>query len=308
VRPFEDSSASNVLLTFEFAAMASPCSLKVAAPDANLAAQAAQAAINEVRRIEAKYSRYQPGSVVSAINSNAGRNAVTVDNETLALLQFAETLYDQSDGLFDLTSGVLRRAWDFKAARKPTEQQLGQVLPLIGWAKVEVVGSSVRLPILGMEIDFGGFGKEYAADRAGAVLQDHGITHALINLGGDVRAIGPQPDGRPWLIGIAHPRQERGVFAELPLVSGGLATSGDYERYFEEGGRRYCHILNPRTGWPVTHWQSISVLGALTVSAGSLSTIAMLKGEQALQFLDAQGVAYLAVDAQGRRHVRQLNQ
>jgi thiamine biosynthesis lipoprotein len=307
VKPVNDPLAkSAVLLTFEFTAMASPCSIKVAAADAASAGKAAQAAIDEVHRIESKYSRYIAGSVVGTINAAAGRSPVAVDEETAALLQFAETLYDQSDGLFDITSGVLRQAWDFKRGVRPTLKQLGEVLPLVGWDKVEFAGGSIRLPILGMELDFGGFGKEYAADRAGATLQNHGVTHALINLGGDVRAIGPQPGGEPWLIGIAHPRRDREVIAQIPLASGGLATSGDYERYFELDGRRYCHILNPRTGQPVSYWQSISVVGALAVSAGSLSTIAMLQGAQALPFLGNQGVAYLAIDADGNRSFQHL--
>lgn len=310
----EVNLAGTTTLKFEFQAMASPCSLTVVSADAAHAGAAAQAAIDEVRRIDAKYSRYQPDSIVSRINAAAGAHFVSVDDETEALLQFAETLFDQSDGLFDITSGVLRRVWDFKRGHIPTQQQIDAVLPLVGWTKVEFFQKQIRLPILGMELDFGGFGKEYAADRACAVLQSTGIAHALVNLGGDVRAIGGQvggqtggqADGRPWLIGIAHPRTANSVIAQIPLFSGGLATSGDYERYFEAGGKRYCHILDPRTGWPVTLWQSVSVVAGLAVSAGSLSTIAMLKGAQALEFLDAQQAAYLAIDAQGKRYARNV--
>jgi thiamine biosynthesis lipoprotein len=302
------AAGHHVMLNIEFAAMASPCNIKIATVDAAWAGKAAQAAMEEVHRIEAKYSRYLAGSVVTAINNTAGRVAVEVDDETAALLNFAETLFDQSDGLFDITAGVLRQVWDFKKAKAPSAAEIDRVLPLVGWQKVEFENNRIRLPILGMEVDFGGFGKEYAADRAAAVLQEYRITHALVNLGGDVRVLGPQPDGQPWRVGIAHPRSAGAVIADIPIVSGGLATSGDYERYFELDGKRLCHILDPRTGWPVSDWQSISVLSGLAVSAGSLSTIAMLKGKAALSFLDQQGAAYLAIAADGSRHMRQIEQ
>jgi FAD:protein FMN transferase len=303
-----DGAHPHTTLRIEFSAMAAPCSVTVVSEDAVQAGAAMQAAMQEVRRIEAKYSRYVPGSIVSRINAAASKDFVEVDEETEALLQFAQTLFDQSDGLFDITSGVLRQAWDFKRGIKPTQVQLDAVLPLVGWDQVEFFSNQIRLPVAGMELDLGGFGKEYAADRACAMLQERGITHALVNLGGDVRALQQSPASpTPWLIGIAHPRNEGTVMANLPLMSGGLATSGDYERYFEQDGQRYCHILDPRTGWPVKHWQSISVVAALAVSAGSLSTIAMLKGVEALTFLDAQEAAYLAVDAQGQRHMKNIS-
>jgi len=155
-----------------------------------------------------------------------------------------------------------------------------------------------------MEIDFGGFGKEYAADRAVALLAERGARHGFVNLGGDIRVLGPQPDGQPWRFGIQHPRKPEATIASIELAEGALATSGDYERYLEHEGRRYCHILDPRTGWPVAHWQSMSVVAPLAVAAGALTTIAMLKAEAALEFLRGQGVGFLAVDAQRVIHER----
>jgi len=150
-----------------------------------------------------------------------------------------------------------------------------------------------------MEIDFGGIGKEYAADRAATVCVEHGILHGLVNLGGDVRATGPQPDGAPWRVGIRHPRRDGLAIATVLLESGAVATSGDYERYVEIEGRRYCHILDPRTGLPVTHWQSVSVVAPLCVMAGSCATIAMLLERDGQTFLREQGFRYLAVNADG---------
>jgi len=283
--------------------MASPCSIRIDTQDERAARQAAKAAIAEVQRIETKYSRYQAGSVVSRINQGAGQAAVEVDAETRELLAFAHALWEMSDGLFDISSGVLRRAWNFRSTLLPSAEAVQDALACVGWQKVELHDSSVRLSQAGMELDFGGFGKEYAADRAAAVLGQHGQQHALVNLGGDLHALGPRavPElrGAPWRIQIAHPRPEAAhdtpPLASLNLTRGGLASSGDYERFLVHEGKRYCHVLNPLTGWPVTHWQSISVLATNTTTAGALTTIAMLKEQDAVAWLTAQDARYLGV-------------
>jgi thiamine biosynthesis lipoprotein len=286
----------------EFGAMASRCEIRVCAPDEAQARAWTEAAIAEVRRIEAKYSRYRADSVTARINGAAGGAALEVDDETAALLDFAARLYEQSGGLFDLTSGVLRRAWDFTARRVPQQEELDALRPLIGWSQVEWRRPRLRLPRAGMEIDFGGIGKEYAADRAAAAMQAHGARRGFVNLGGDVRAFGPQPDGRPWSIGIQHPRAAAGTtIGAIEVARGAVATSGDYERFFERAGRRYCHLLDPRSGWPAAHWQSVSVAAPLCVAAGACATIAMLMPvSEALAFLRGQGVQFLAVAADGR--------
>jgi thiamine biosynthesis lipoprotein len=292
------------VFSFEFSAMASRCEVRVFAPDEAAARRWADAAIEEVRRIEAKYSRYRDDSVTSAINRAAGGAAVEVDDETAALLEFARQLHAQSGGGFDLTSGVLRRAWDFKSARLPRSEEVEALLPLVGWHRVELDGPHVRLPLAGMEIDFGGIGKEYAADRAAARMEELGARHGLVNLGGDVRIVGPHPDGSAWTIGVQDPRGLAGAaIAALPVQAGAMATSGDYERYFERDGRRYCHLLDSRSGWPVAYWRSVSVVAPLCVLAGACATIAMLKPvDVAIAFLQGEGLRYLGIDASGQRH------
>jgi len=281
--------------------MAGEHEIHVAGADADVARTAADAAIADVARIEAKYSRYRDDSVISRVNAAAGHGAVDIDGETHALLRYADQCHAQSDGLFDITSGVLRRAWNFRLEppRVPSSEELAPLLDLIAWRDVEWSERSLRLPRAGMEIDFGGIGKEYAADRAATILMERGVRHGFVNLGGDIRALGPQPDGAPWRVGIRHPRAQEVAVAGFDLVDGALATSGDYERYFDLEGRRYCHILDPRSGMPVTHWQSVSVVAPLCVVAGSCATIAMLRGAGAPAFLDAQGVAWLGVAADG---------
>ena len=282
-----------------FRAMASQCEIKLWSANAQQAEAGLRAAMAEVQRIEAKYSRYQAQSVISQINANAGIEDTIVDSETAALLDFAQLCFEQSDGMFDITSGVLRRAWNFKSGRLPNQADLDALLPLIGWHKLNWQRPSVRLRLAGMQLDFGGFGKEYAADRAASVLIDAGLMHALVNLGGDVRVTGPQSDGTPWRVGIQHPRQADQAIASIAINSGALATSGDYERYMVINGKRYAHLLNPHTGYPIACAQSASVQAPLCVFAGALASCALLQGAAGLDFLRAQECAFLWVDERG---------
>ena len=286
---------------YAFRAMASSHELQLWAASEAHADRAARVAIADVARIEAKFTRYRDDSVTSAINRNAGGKPVPIDAETASLLRYAERCHALSGGRFDLTSGALRRAWDFKRrpALVPTDDEVAVARELIGWDRVEWNDREIRLPIRGMELDFGGIGKEYAADRAAAICSDHGITHGLVNLGGDVRVIGAQPDGTPWRVGIRHPREPDAVIGTVELDDGAVATSGDYERYFVANGRRYCHLLDARTGWPVEHWQSITVVAPLASLAGSYATIAMLLARDAPTFLAQQDVRHLLVAADG---------
>ena len=291
-----------------FKAMGSACEVVLASHTQNEAESMAKLAIDEVLRIERKYSRYTTDSIIAKINQQAGCGAVQCDDETWALFQFASQLFDKSDGLFDITSGVLRQAWDFKKPEVPTSQKLEALLPLVGWQNVVLQDQSIALPLAGMEVDLGGFGKEYAADRAAQVLKEKGVTHGYVNLAGDMRFLGPKPNGEPWMIGIQDPRARDQVVATLPITQGGLATSGDYERYFELNGQRYCHVLNPKTGMPVSYWRSVSVTSPATVVSGCTTTMVMLKEADGLAFLQATGFDFFAIDHTGKVHLRQETQ
>ena len=286
-----------------FKAMGSACEVVLAAASLHEAQALAKVAIDEVLRIERKYSRYMPDSVLAQINQQAGLKPVACDAETWSLFQFASHLFEKSNGLFDISSGVLRQAWNFKQAQVPSADQLAQLLPLIGWQHVVLQDQSILLPIKGMEVDLGGFGKEYAADRAAQMLTSKGVTSGYVNLAGDMRFLGPKPNGQPWMIGIQDPRHPDQVIATLPMSQGGLATSGDYERYFELNGQRYCHVLNAQTGWPVQHWRTVSVTAPLAVLAGCTTTMAMLKEEEGLSFLKSTGFDFFAIDHAGDVHV-----
>lgn len=291
-----------------FKAMGSACEVVLASHTQNEAESMAKLAIDEVLRIERTYSRYTTDSIIAKINQQAGCGAVQCDDETWALFKFASQLFDQSDGLFDITSGVLRQAWDFKNPEVPSSQKLEALLPLVGWEKVVLQDQSIALPLAGMEIDLGGFGKEYAADRAAQVLKEKGVTHGYVNLAGDMRFLGPKSTGEPWMIGIQDPRVRDQVVATLPITMGGLATSGDYERYFELNGQRYCHVLNPKTGMPVSYWRSVSVTSPATVVSGCTTTMAMLKEAEGLAFLQATGFDFFAIDHTGKVHLPQETQ
>lgn len=284
--------------------MGGPCELQVAATDHASTLAALASAESEVRRIEAKYSRYRDDSVLSRINSQAAGQWVECDDETRYLLDVADTLNRQTQGLFDATSGVFRRVWRFDGSREaPTGQELDALLGLVDWGAVEREGSRVRLSRPGMELDFGGFGKEYATDRVAAQWQQQGIAHGLVNLAGDIRVLGNKPDGSPWSLGIQHPRKPNELLAQVPLSAGALATSGDYERCFVDSqGQRHCHILHPKTGRSAYQWQSVSVVAPLALVAGAMSTAAMLMGPEAVDWLRAQPVSFLAVDAHGMFH------
>lgn len=292
------------LFRFSFIAMACENEIQLYADSEDEARHAAGAAIAEIKRIEQKYSRYLGDSIVSRINRCSGHAPVDIDAETAALLDYANACYLESGGLFDITSGVLRRAWDFKRAHPPARAEIEPLLALIGWGKIERKGHRVFLPVAGMELDFGGFGKEYAVDCAARVCLEHGIFTGLVNLGGDLCSLGPQPAEQPWGVGIRHPRPNGGthqeLIATLPLFSGAIATSGDYERYLDFEGRRHSHILDPRTGESVQGAQSVTVHGPSCLIAGSAATIAMLKGDEGgVDWLDELGLPYLHVSRGG---------
>ena len=281
--------------------MGSPCAVHLYLADAEDSDVILNAVADEVHRLEKKFSRYRDDSLASQIIQTAQlAGSIDLDNETASLLDYAHTLWEQSDGLFDITSGVLRRVWNFNSDRIPTQQAIDEVLPNVGWNKLSWCNPQLRFPKPGMEVDFGGYVKEYAADSAAAVALGLGVQHGLIELGGDIRVIGPHPDGKPWRVGVRHPRQDGVVLAEVELTQGAVASSGDYERAIIHKGKRYGHILDPCTGWPVNGLMSVTVLADHCLLAGTASTVAMLKGAAGPQWLEQLGLAWVAMDESGQ--------
>lgn len=296
-----------------FRAMAGPCEVLVDTDDRRVARRVVAIAAAEARRIERKYSRYLDDSVLSRINrtgDDPDGDGVEVDDETARLLDYAGRLYELSDGRFDVTSGVLRRAWTFDGSdRLPADEAVEAARRRIGWPRVRRDGNRVALEP-GMELDFGGLGKEYAVDsaarRIAGAFRSLGV---LVNFGGDVAVPVPRRGGRPWRVGIedADAAADGGTAAgtggaggdpsravrTLNLVQGGLATSGDARRFLLKDGVRYSHILDPRTGRPVEGApRSVTVAAGTCTDAGMLATFAMLRGAEAEEFLREQGVRH----------------
>ncbi len=278
-----------------FHALGCPCEVLVHGVSEQRAAALGETAAGEARRIERKFSRYLDDSVTAAIH-RAGGASLTVDEETAALIDFARLVYVLSDGLFDITSGVLRRAWTFDGSdRVPDPSAVERVLPLVGFSKLQWKSPQLQLPS-GMELDFGGIGKEYAVDRAFALLQALTDAPFLVNFGGDLRA-SKAPGHGPWQVGVEQPGQNSAAVLLLDLSAGALATSGDSHRFLIKDGVRYSHVLDPRTGWPVTGGpRSVTVAAATCTEAGMWATLALLKGSAASSFLKAQERPYWIID------------
>jgi FAD:protein FMN transferase len=284
----------------EFKAMGTPCDIQLFARNKGKARDAANAAIADVQRLEALYSRYKTDSFLSEINRAAVvGGSISVDEETASLLDYAVACYEQSDGLFDITSGILRRAWKFDQGKLPEQSLIDELLDKVGWHKVVWKRPVLTFSVPGMEIDFGGVVKEYAVDRAASLCYGLGMRHGVVNLGGDIKVIGPRNDGSPWRIGIRHPRSKDALLDTVLLYEGALASSGDYERCIMVDGVRYGHVLNPKTGWPVRHLAAVSVIGDFCVVAGSASTIAMLKESKGTEWLQELGLPHLWVNTHG---------
>jgi len=278
-------------------AMASPCELLVDDVLHHEAAELLEIAASEASRIERKFSRYRPDSMIQQINTSEGQ-PVKVDDETANLLDYAAECWTLSDGLFDITSGVLRRVWKFDGSdRVPTEADVERLLPRIGWEKVTWDRPTIVLPT-GMEIDLGGIGKEYAVDKTAALLGERTRASFVINFGGDLYISGLRANTKSWTIGVDDPNAAgEDYVGAFSIARGGVATSGDARRFLLRHGIRYSHILNPKTGWPVMGApRSVTVVAETCVEAGILSTMAMLQGSDAEKFLGKQGVRYWTND------------
>jgi len=287
-----------------FNAMASPCEVIVQTTDKQLALKLGDIVAAEVWRIEDKYSRYDHKSLCSAINSNAGQS-VAIDEETYQLLTFADHCYQLSDGLFDISSGVLRKIWTFRGGsvqrtKFPSQTQVSAALSKVGWKKINFDRQQITL-YKGMEIDFGGIGKEYAVDRGIILAKQLTSNPVLVNLGGDLAVTGPRINNKTWQVAIEHPDVDSTLGTDnsadmiVSLKSGALATSGDARRFLIKDGIRYGHILNAKTGWPIALApRSITVVSPQCIQAGILATLALLQGCNAESFLTEQEIKFWA--------------
>ena len=290
-----------------WSALGTQCEVQYVCADDARAGVFEAAATGWVAAFEAKYSRYRPDSLVSRINAAAGRDWVETDAEMEQFLTLCGSLHFMTGGVLDVTALPLLRLWDYKSAnpRIPSEAEIATARRLVGWGLVQREAGRVRLPEVGMAIDFGGWGKEYAVDAVATLARAHGIDCALVDFGHDIRALGAAPGKPGWHIGMEDPARP-GVtcWGSLALRDMGVATSGDYLRGFTLHGRRYGHIVDPRTGWPVANGtRQVTVMASSCMQAGVLSTAAFVLGPEAgIRLIEQSMGAEGCILAHGARH------
>ncbi|MCZ6642137.1 MAG: FAD:protein FMN transferase [Gammaproteobacteria bacterium] len=284
---FQDGNAIG-----RFFAMGCPCEVLIESADRDLSERVVATVRDEAWRIEQKWSRYLSGSVVSEVNRRAGE-VVTVDDETVQMIDFATRIFELSEGAFDITSGVLQKVWRFDGSDNvPSTSEVDAIMSHIGWHRVHWQQPQIRLEP-GMQLDFGGIGKEYAVDRSIELIRD--VEQAvLVNFGGDLACTRAPENSQGWLVGVdGHP----GFRADRPAIRlrrGAIATSGDTYRFVHRGKVRYSHVLDARTGWPVIGApSSVTVMADTCTTAGMLTTLALTHGSEAETFLVEQEVDHV---------------
>ncbi len=270
------------------AIMGTRCYVQLWADDPARGNEAIDAVMAELRRIDNLMSHYKPESQLSQINARANQEPVRVDKELFDLIRLS-TYYSQiTEGAFDITYASVGYLYDYPHHIHPSEEQIRQALPAVNWRNMllDEAHHTVRFEHPGMRIDLGGIGKGYAVDRGVEVLKARGITRAVVTAGGDSRIIGDHM-GRPWLVAIRHPDDPKKVVTRIPLSDSAMSTSGDYERYFDEGGVRYHHIIDPRTGHSASKVRSATVLAPTATQTDGMSKTAFVLGpEKALEIIN----------------------
>ena len=287
-----ETGSTGTLRKWAFPALGTTCEVQYVAPNGDAQALGFErAAVAWVEAFEAKYSRFRPASLVSRINALAGRSWVEVDEDMDQLLALCDALYSMTKGLLDPTALPLIQLWNWKAEHPsiPTAERIAATRRLVGWTKVQRAPGRIFLPVPGMALDFGGFGKEYAVDIVAQIAGNCDIANVLVDFGHDLRALGTPP-GRPaWHIGLEDPRNPGKPAGSIGVTGRGVASSGDYVRCFKIAGRRYGHIIDPRTGWPVANGCSqATVIADTCLHAGVLCTTAFVLGpREGIDFIQA---------------------
>lgn len=274
--------------------------------DDRLAAEPAiDAVMAEMHRIDASMSPYKESSELSRINRDAARGPVGISDELFRLLARSIEFSELSAGAFDITYASAGHLYDYRRRIRPTEAQLAAARDAIGYRhlRLDSEARTVSFSRDGVRIDLGGFAKGYAVDNGAAILARHGVRHAVVSAGGDSRVLGDRR-GRPWTIGIRDPRREEEVVALLPLEDIAVSTSGDYERYFDDGNERCHHLIDPRTGRSAAAVRSVTVIAPDGLTSEALSkTVFVLGVELGLRIVESlPDVDAVVVDAAGRLH------
>jgi thiamine biosynthesis lipoprotein len=270
------------------AIMGTRCYVELWADDPVKGNAAIDAVMTELRRIDDLMSHYKPESELSAINQHANERPVQVDKELFDLIKLSTHYSQITEGAFDITYASVGYLYDYRRRIHPSEEQIKQALPAVNWRNMllDEQHHTVRFEHPGMRIDLGGIGKGYAVDRGIEILKARGIERALVTAGGDSRIIGDR-NGRPWLVAIRHPDNPNKVVTRIPLSDSAMSTSGDYERYFDEDGVRYHHIIDPRTGHSASKVRSATILAPTATQTDGMSKTAFVLGaEKALEIIN----------------------
>ena len=269
----------------QWRALGTHCEIQYVCADSLRARAFDAAATGWVAGFEAKYSRFRPDSLISRINAAAGREWVEIDPEMDQFLDLCASLHQLTQGVLDVTALPVMRLWNYQTQtpRIPSNEEIDQARRLTGWTKVQRRKGFVRLPEAGMALDFGGWGKEYAVDMVAQIARSHGLQQVLVDFGHDLCAIGSAPGKPAWHIGLEDPANPgKSCWGSVAAKDCGIASSGDYLRGFTLNDRRYGHIVDVRTGWPVANGcRQVTVIARGCLQAGALSTAAFILGPEA---------------------------
>ncbi len=287
----------------EEAIMGTRCAVELWSEDRAAGEASINAVFDEFRRVDRLMSTYKPESELSRVNAGASKAPVRVSRELYDMLATSIEYSKLTRGAFDITYASVGYLYDYRAGVHPDDATIARALPGINWQHLQLLPktTSVRFTRPGMRVDLGGIGKGYAVDRGIAVLQKRGIDRAMVNAGGDTRIIGDR-FGRPWIVGIRNPDDAGKVALRLPLTDTAISTSGDYERYFEEGGVRYHHILDPHTGKSARKVRSVTILADTATRTDALTKSVFIMGAaDGIAFIDTLAdVDAIAIDPSGK--------
>ena len=289
--------------------LGSPFEITVVAKDSVQGNLFSDLAIAEVKRIENLISDWIPTSQISKVNQNAGISPVKVDKEVFDLVERATKISKLTSGAFDISYASMDRIWKFDGSMKemPTPEEIRKSVEKVGYQNIILNSkdTTIFLKNKGMKLGLGGIGQGYIADKIKVLLQEKGCSSGLVNVSGDINTWGKQPNGNLWTVGIVNPMNKNKVFATFPLDDSAVETSGSYEKYVTFNGKRYSHIIDPRTGYPATGIISVSVFAKQTELADALATGIFVMGvEVGLDLVNQlKGIGCIIVDDKGGIHV-----
>jgi thiamine biosynthesis lipoprotein len=302
------SSYGQIIHKRKLSLLGSPFEITVVAKDTVEGNAYIEAGLAEVHRIENLISDWIPTTPISIINQNAGIQPVKVDDELIALVERAIKISKVTDGAFDISYASMDKIWKFDGSMKemPTPEAIKKSVEKIGYTKIIIdkENKTIMLRDKGMKLGLGGIGQGYIADKVHVLLAGIGCTSGIVNVSGDINAWGRQPDGKPWTVGIVNPMNKNKVFATFPLEDSAVETSGSYEKYVVFNGKRYTHIIDPRTGYPASGVVSVSVFAKTTEVADALATgIFVLGVDVGLDLVNQmKGIGCIIVDEKGNIH------